>query len=122
MFRALARYLSDPERNTGGGGKRKALLSGVVRCSKCQAVVTQGWSRKDAAGERYRIYTCSGGRCITCPADPLDSYVVRQVISRAEEWNQAPATDAADEEREAELLAGGGHHPRGVPPWRKCSP
>lgn len=67
--------------------------------------MTQGWSRKDAAGERYRIYTCSGGRCITCSADPLDSYVVRQVISRAEEWNQAPAADAADEEREAELLA-----------------
>ncbi|MCQ1581927.1 hypothetical protein [Streptomyces parvus] len=31
MFRALVRYLSAPERNTGGGGKRKALLSGVVR-------------------------------------------------------------------------------------------
>ncbi|MFJ7766842.1 recombinase family protein [Streptomyces sp. NPDC097107] len=105
VFRALARYLSDPERKTGGGGKRKALLSGVVRCSKCQAVVTQGWSKKNAAGERYRIYTCSGGRCITCPADPLDSFVVRNVITRAEEWSQAPATDAADEEREAELLA-----------------
>ncbi|MEU4093055.1 recombinase family protein [Streptomyces sp. NPDC026673] len=105
IFRALVRYLSDPERNTGGGGKRKALLSGVVRCSQCQAVVTQGWSKKNAAGERYRIYTCSGGRCITCPADPLDSFVVRKVIDRAEEWNAAPATDAADEEREAELLA-----------------
>ncbi|MFF7216482.1 recombinase family protein [Streptomyces sp. NPDC008238] len=105
MFRALARYLSDPERNTGGGGRRKALLSGVVRCSKCQAVVTQGWSRKNAAGERYRIYTCSGGRCITCPADPLDSFVVREVIARAEELNRSSATDAADEEREAWLMA-----------------
>ncbi|MCX4413199.1 recombinase family protein [[Kitasatospora] papulosa] len=105
LFRALVRYLSDPERNTGGGGKRKALLSGVVKCSKCKAVVTQGWSKKNAAGERYRIYTCSGGRCITCPADPLDSYVVRKVIDRAEEWNAAPPTDDVDEEREAELLA-----------------
>ncbi|MEU0964199.1 recombinase family protein [Streptomyces sp. NPDC005917] len=105
MYRALVRYLSDPERNTGGGGKRRALLSGVVRCSKCQAVATQGWSKKNAAGERYRIYTCSGGRCITCPADALDSFVVRKVIDKAEEWNAAPATDAADEEREDELLA-----------------
>ncbi|MFF4541505.1 hypothetical protein [Streptomyces aureus] len=56
-------------------------------------------------GERYRIYTCSGGRCITCPADPLDSFVVRKVIDRAEEWNAAAATDAADEERGAELPA-----------------
>ncbi|ARP69539.1 hypothetical protein LK06_005825 [Streptomyces pluripotens] len=48
IFRALVRCLSDPERNTGGGGKRQALLSGVVRCSKCQAVVTQGWSRAPA--------------------------------------------------------------------------
>ncbi|MFJ2731605.1 hypothetical protein [Streptomyces sp. NPDC087317] len=105
MFRALVRYLIDPERNTGGGGKRKALLSGVVRCSKCQAVATQGWSKKNAAGERYRIYSCSGGRCITCPADTLDSFVVRKVIGKAEEWNAAPATDAADEGQEAELLA-----------------
>ncbi|MFJ8273753.1 recombinase family protein [Streptomyces sp. NPDC094154] len=104
MFRALVRYLIDPERNTGGG-KRKALLSGVVRCSKCQAVATQGWSKKNAAGERYRIYSCSGGRCITCPADALDSFVVRKVIGKAEEWNAAPATDAADEGQEAELLA-----------------
>ncbi|MET9888156.1 zinc ribbon domain-containing protein [Streptomyces sp. NPDC006430] len=73
---------------------KAALLSGVVRCPKCQAVVTQRWSKKKAAGERYRIYTCSGGRCITCPADPLDSFVVRKVIDRAEEWNAAPATDA----------------------------
>ncbi|MFB7329864.1 hypothetical protein [Streptomyces sp. NPDC056190] len=35
----------------------------------------------------------------------MPSRPVRQVISRAEEWNQAPATDAADKEREAELLA-----------------
>ncbi|MER6469924.1 recombinase family protein [Streptomyces collinus] len=105
VFRSLARCLSDPERNTGGGGRRKALLSGVVRCSKCQALVTQGWSKRNAAGERYRIYTCSGGRCITCPADPLDSFVVRKVIGKAEESNQAPSTDAADEEREVELLS-----------------
>ncbi len=31
--------------------------------------------------------------------------MVRKVIGRAEEWNAAPAADAADEKREAELLA-----------------
>ncbi|MGY1527405.1 hypothetical protein ACW69C_27160 [Streptomyces sp. MN3] len=31
--------------------------------------------------------------------------MVRKVIGRAEEWNAAPATDPADEEGEAELLA-----------------
>ncbi|MFG3660597.1 recombinase family protein [Streptomyces sp. NPDC047706] len=122
IFRALVRYLSDPERNTGGS-KRKALLSGVVRCSKCQAVATQGRRKENAAGERYRIYTCSGGRCITCPADALDSFVVRKVMP-----STRPRSGTRHRPRITQTRSEGPNcwprrlpHPRGAPPWRRCS-
>jgi site-specific DNA recombinase len=95
LYRGTVRLLSDPARIPGGGGKRKALLTGVVVCSKCGSRVLQGTSRANKAGERYRIYTCREGRCISMPADWLESHVMRKVIDHADAW--VGAANASDE-------------------------
>lgn len=103
IYRATVRLLSDSSRNSGGGGRRKGLLTGVVRCAKCGSRVLQGNSRANRDGERYRIYTCRKGRCITMPADWLESYVLRQVIDHAEQW-AAHASPSEDGEAESTAL------------------
>lgn len=100
IYRATVRLLSDPTRNTGGGGHRKGLLTGVVLCSRCGGRVLQGQSRANKAGERYRVYVCRKTRCITIPADWLDSYVLRQVIDRAEQWQPSDSAEQQAAERE----------------------
>lgn len=101
VYRATVRLLSDPARRTGGGGRRKGLLVGVATCAKCGGKASQGWSRPNKAGERYRIYTCREGRCVTIPADWLDSYVLRMLIARADQWNNQPVDQEAEEEATA---------------------
>jgi site-specific DNA recombinase len=107
VYRAVARMLSEPARNTGGGGRRKALLTGIASCSKCGGKVLQGVSRPNVAGERYKTYTCRQGRCITIPAEFLDSYVLRKVIDHVDEWAHlldSPA-DTTPGEDNAEVAA-----------------
>ncbi|GIG92385.1 recombinase family protein [Plantactinospora endophytica] len=98
VYRATVRHLSEPSRNTGGGGRRKGLLVGVATCSRCGGKASQGWSKQNQAGERYRIYTCREGRCITIPADWLDSYVLRRLINQADQWNVQPVDQEAEQE------------------------
>ncbi|MEU4383546.1 recombinase family protein [Micromonospora echinofusca] len=98
VYRATVRLLTDPVRNTGGGGKRKGLLVGVATCSKCGGKASQGWSKQNQAGERYRIYTCREGRCVTIPADWLDSYVLRRLIDQADQWDARPVDQEAEQE------------------------
>jgi site-specific DNA recombinase len=86
IYRAVTRLLSDPARIPGGGGRRKGLLTGVAECSKCGGKVLQGNSRANSKGERYRIYTCGTGRCITIPADFLESFVMLRVTEYADQW------------------------------------
>ncbi|MFI7661780.1 recombinase family protein [Micromonospora parva] len=111
VYRATARLLADPVRRTGGGGRRKGLLVGVATCSKCEGKASQGWSKLNKAGERYRIYTCREGRCVTIPADWLDSYVIRRLIEQADQWEAQPVDQEAEQEsmalrvEESHLLA-----------------
>jgi DNA invertase Pin-like site-specific DNA recombinase len=86
IYRATVRLLSDPARNPGGGGRRKGLLTGVVVCSRCAGKVALGASRTNKAGERYRVYTCAKAHCITIEADFLESFVLRKIIDRADQW------------------------------------
>ncbi|MFI5849358.1 recombinase family protein [Micromonospora chalcea] len=101
VYRATVRLLADPVRNTGGGGKRKGLLVGVATCSKCGGKASQGWSRPNVAGERYRIYTCREGRCVSIPADFLDSHVIRMLLDRADQWEAQPVDQEAEQESTA---------------------
>jgi site-specific DNA recombinase len=102
VYRATSRLLSDPARSPGGGGRRKGLLTGVVECSKCGGKVLQGMSRANKAGERYRIYACRNGRCISIPAEWLESYVLRKVIDFADQWR---STLSAPEDTDGEVAA-----------------
>jgi site-specific DNA recombinase len=107
VYRAVCRMLAEPSRRNGGGGRRKALLTGIATCSKCSGKVLQGVSKANAAGERYRTYTCREGRCITIPADFLNSLVLRKVIDHVDEWSHlldSPA-DTTPGEDNAEVAA-----------------
>lgn len=103
IWRAVVRIFDDPARNSGGGGRRKALLTGVAECGRCGGKMLQGQSRPNRAGERYRTYVCRKGRCVTIPADFVDSLVMRRVIDHAAEW--VHMLDAPAEQDNAEVAS-----------------
>jgi len=98
MFAAAKRLLHDPSRKTSYDGRRKALLTGIATCGVCGSALVQGQSSPRKDGSRYRLYWCrSSRRCVTVPADWLDSYVTRKVIDRADQWiSELPTQGALD--------------------------
>jgi len=72
-FRAAQRVFAKPERKTGGGGKRKYLLSGVATCDKCGGPVTGG--TKGAGTEPH--YRCAVKDHFRVPVDYIDGLMFR---------------------------------------------
>lgn len=76
-FRATQRTLTDPSRRTTKGrfpGKRKTLLSGVLKCAHCYGSVST--NNRTAGGKnptRYVYYVCRDHRCFSIRADLTDA-------------------------------------------------
>jgi site-specific DNA recombinase len=106
-FRAAQRVFAQPGRKTGGGGKRKYLLSGVATCAKCGGPVTGG--TKGAGTEPH--YRCTKDH-FRVPVDYIDGLMWRalpQVLQDKQaraHWRhkvdvQGEQGGALSEEREA---------------------
>lgn len=104
-YEAVVTLLGDPERRTGGDGKRKGLLSYVAVCDPCGAPMGQGWNKPRADGFRLRKYRCTGKECGTIPADWLDDYVINQIILHADEIVAAQLGDAEEIEDAIDVSA-----------------
>lgn len=115
LYRAAVRLLSSPDRRPkwgeGGFGKRSNLLTGIATCSKCGHTVRAAWRRTPAGERSYKVYQCGGCKGMTLPADWCDSLVVRKVIDKVEQWQdalpqaEAPKIDAAALRIEEKALA-----------------
>lgn len=104
-WRAAVRLLSDPSRRTGGGGRRKFLLTGVARCGVCDGPVKAAW-RYPANADPYAVYICRRGYHVTHRVDWLDAMVAELVCLRlsdpemAQAWAVEREADVSDLRRE----------------------
>jgi site-specific DNA recombinase len=84
---ALVKILTDPARRTNGGySKRYYLLSGMMRCWRCDAILVAR-----PTGEKRRSYVCNApvpglngcqnGR-LRVTAEELEEYVAKSVMAR----------------------------------------
>jgi site-specific DNA recombinase len=102
VFRAVVRILTNPARRlngetSGGFGKRSNLLTGLATCSRCDHTVRAAW-RRNSNGERtYKVYQCGGCKRVTLPADWCDSLVIRKVIDKVDEWQDALPSNKGSE-------------------------
>lgn len=83
IFEAAHRLLTDPARNTGGGGKRKGLLTGIATCASCDGPLGQSWNKVRTDGSRLRKYSCRSCRSASIPADFLDDVVINRIVMKA---------------------------------------
>jgi len=84
-YRAAVHILTSPTRNSGGGGKRQNLLTGVAVCAVCGSGVKVGWKggRKGDDGA-YAVYVCRGKGCMSMPVEWADDYVTTRALGRIE--------------------------------------
>lgn len=84
-FRAATYVLTNASRNSGGGGVRQNLLTGVAVCAVCGSGVKVGWKggRKGDDGA-YAVYVCRGKGCMSMPVEWADDYVVTRALGRIE--------------------------------------
>lgn len=84
-FRAATYLLTNASRNSGGGGVRQNLLTGVATCAVCGSGVKVGWKggRKGDAGA-YAVYVCRGKGCMSMPVEWADDYVTTRALGRIE--------------------------------------
>src|SRR5260370_41631732 len=86
-----------------GGRPETALLSNVLRCSRCGVGLVIGV--RAGGGRRYRCYSAPGqagcGR-LTIDADPTDEYVTQLVLA-ALDSSDIPKPKKSDRPRDAEL-------------------
>lgn len=85
MFRAVTYILTSASRNSGGGGVRQNLLTGVAICAECGAGVKAGWKggRKGDSGA-YAVYVCRGKGCMSMPVEWADDHVTLRALGRIE--------------------------------------
>lgn len=106
-YRAAVKFMSDPSRRTGGGGKRVYMLTGILKCGVCKGdsrVLWVGVQRREAEDPKrnYPVYTCRRGHCFTAPVAALDSYVAGRAMRAldtpegAAAWSGGKAADTAE--------------------------
>ena len=84
-YRAAAHILTSPTRNTGGGGKRQNLLTGVAVCAVCGSGVKVGWKGgRKGDPKAYAVYVCRGKGCMSMPVEWADDYVTTRALGRIE--------------------------------------
>ena len=84
-FRAATYVLTNASRNSGGGGVRQNLLTGVAVCAECGSGVKVGWKGgRKGDPKAYAVYVCRGKGCISMPVEWADDYVVMRALGRIE--------------------------------------
>lgn len=76
-YRAVCYLLDSGSRKSGGGGRRKNLLSGLLRCSVCEKTLRVG--KRGNKGERYPVYICKDGYHVSVRVEWADRFVTRLV-------------------------------------------
>jgi DNA invertase Pin-like site-specific DNA recombinase len=82
-FRAVQRQLTNPSRRTAGSsaGKRKHLLSGVLKCAKCYGSATANNRGPHARSKyKYSYYVCRDNHCFSLRTDQVDNVVMGACI------------------------------------------
>lgn len=125
IYEAAVRLLGDASRKVANdGGKRKGLLTNIAQCGKrltgataqrlhrkdgsiCGGKMIQAQSRPRKDGSQYAFYRCRECQGVTIPVDFLDSYVMRKMIARAEQWVEQidPAEDEVTQANVSQLRA-----------------
>jgi site-specific DNA recombinase len=100
-YRAAIRLLSSPERSTGGGGARTALLTGILKCHVCKGDSRMQWVGRRGEPGAYAVYECRAGYHFTCRMLQADAYVEGQIVA----WLESDAGQAvwAGEDNAEEL-------------------
>ena len=84
-YRAAVHILTSPTRNSGGGGKRQNLLTGVAHCAECGEGVKVGWKGgRKGDPKAYAVYVCRGKGCMSMPVEWADDYVTLRALGRIE--------------------------------------
>jgi len=84
-FRAATYILTNASRNSGGGGVRQNLLTGVAVCAECGSGVKVGWKGgRKGDPKAYAVYVCRGKGCMSMPVEWADDYVVTRALGRIE--------------------------------------
>jgi site-specific DNA recombinase len=84
-YRAAVHILTSPTRNTGGGGRRQNLLTGVAHCAECGGGVKVGWKGgRKGDPKAYAVYVCRGKGCMSMPVEWADDYVTTRALGRIE--------------------------------------
>ena len=97
VFEAVTALLNSPERHSGGGGwKRRALLTHIAHCGKCDGLMGQLFNKPRSDGSRLRKYSCRECRGTSIDADFLDDYVINRVIFKAPQIVAAKLGDAEE--------------------------
>ena len=106
-WRAVVYVLTSADRNSGGGGARQHLLTGVAVCGECGASVKGGWKGgRKGTDKAYAVYVCSGNGCMSMPVLWADEYVVSNALDRIIDLGpqQATGDDVTALRTEAALL------------------
>jgi DNA invertase Pin-like site-specific DNA recombinase len=101
-FYAVNHLLSDPSRNTGGGGVVQTLLSGIAQCRTCDGTVKLMWSGLKGEVGSFPRYTCHAGHT-NIPMEFVDGVVFMRLMDAAEGWAGA-LMPQADPEKVTALL------------------
>lgn len=99
--RAVVRTLGAPARRTGGGGRRRHMLSGMAVCDACGSTV-KGARR---LGREY--YVCRARQCVNHEVAWVDSVVMEHAIVRLEAVNAGEvwSVDSELEEARSEVVS-----------------
>ncbi|WLW38599.1 integrase [Streptomyces phage Verabelle] len=74
-YRRAVSVLTQPERRTGGGGRREAVMTGLAHCAHCGSPVRTAWRGGKGNIGSYRVYECRGKHCFSHRADWLEETV-----------------------------------------------
>jgi len=84
-YRAAVHILTRSTRNSGGGGRRQNLLTGVAHCAVCGGGVKVGWKGgRKGDPNAYAVYVCRGKGCMSMPVEWADDYVTTRALGRIE--------------------------------------
>ena len=100
-YRAAVHILTSPTRNSGGGGVRQNLLTGVATCAVCGSGVKVGWKGgRKGDPKAYAVYVCRGKGCMSMPVEWADGYVTKEAIrklsDKGREGDWFPSDGGAD--------------------------
>jgi site-specific DNA recombinase len=77
-YRTVMAILTDPSRRVGAGRERRYLLTGLVRCGRCDRPMGSGRATSTGA----RTYVCKGAAHLSRAGEPVDDLVTRHVVER----------------------------------------